>query len=467
MLERVPLAAGVAGLVLLVLAAGYESAPAAPGAACGSRQRAYTERIDVSSSGEQANRRSYRGPMSDSGRFVAFSSLATNLVPRDRNGVEDVFVRDRLLRTTTRVSVDSTGREANGPSYLPVISGDGRYVGFRSVATNLAPPDGRIEEFYVHDRLTGRTVRVPMPTGDNPARPRTGSRRQVCDRWCVNASDASGGALLVTSSARLALGKRPVGRGVFLRFRRRFVQVSVGRRGPANGTSEGASISNDGTVVSFRSFATNLARHDTNHQPDVFVRDLRTGKTERVSVASSGKQANSYSFRGMISGDGRYVGFRSNASNLVRHDTNKALDVFVHDRVTGKTVRVSVASNGAQAGNRHLPWKTRKIGFMSRPFLSEHGRYVAFDSSARNLVRGDTNGHIDVFRHDRQTGRTIRVSVSAHGWQADGDSRITGISSDGRVIGFMSEAGDLVPHDTNHLRDYFVRVLPPPRDCRR
>jgi Tol biopolymer transport system component len=446
-------------LSVLIAAGGHGRA-----ASCGAR----TERIDVSTAGEEANGISFRGPMSSSGRFVAFSSDATNLVPDDHNHVEDVFLRDRKLNETTRASVTSTGEEANGPSYLPLLSGDGTIVVFRSVATNLARGELHgVESLYEHDLLTGRTQRVSLgPTGENPSRPRTGSRREVCDRWCANAISADGSRVIFTSDAsRLVRGDRNRVRDVFVHGGDGTVRVSVGSMGEANGPSEGSSVSADGRVVAFRSFATNLVPGDRNRVPDVFVRDRASGVTERVNVSSTGAEANRESFRGMVSADGRFVGFRSSASNLAPHDTNRALDVFVHDRVTGKTVRVSVATGGAQARGQGVSKLVRHSAFMSRPFLSRHGRYAAFTSRAGNLVRGDTNGHADVFVRDLARDSTVRASVPDEGGQAISDSRITGISADGGVVGFMSWAGNLVPGDTNGLRDYFVRVRPLEASC--
>jgi Tol biopolymer transport system component len=459
MSKRTSVCAAAVALLPVVLGGGYGGAAAST--PCRPAVSSRTERVDVSTTGEQANGMTFRGPMSASGRFVAFSSYATNLVPNDYNGVEDVFVRDLLLKQTTRVSVTSTGEEANGSSYLPLISGDGRLVAFRSVATNLTLANGhRVESYFVHDRLTGLTERVPLgPTGDNPARVETGSRRAVCDRWCANAISGDGSALVLTSNAsRLVRGDRNRARDVFVLARGRTIRVTVGPKGEGNGASEGSSISADGRVVAFRSFASNLVRGDTNRRPDVFVRDWVTGVTQRVNVSSSGEQANSETFRGNLSADGRFVGFRSRASNLVPGDTNDALDVFVHDRLTRKTTRISVAGNGAQASGRGFSKHVRHVLFMSRPFLSPHGRYAAFTSRARDLVRDDRNGHADVFLHDLKTGQTVRMSVPDGRGQSISDSRVTGISADGRIVGFMSFGSNLVPGDTNGVRDYFVRV---------
>ena len=170
------------------------------------------------------------------------------------------------------------------------------------------------------------------------------------------------------------------------------------------------------------------------------------GITTRVSISSADVQGNNGSIYPSISSDGQYVAFSSFADNFVDDDTNGAYDVFVHDRQTGETSRVSVSSAGGQGNN--------DSGVITP--ISSDGRYVAFSSGADNLVDGDTNGVSDVFVHDRQTGETTRVSVSSTGGQSNDDSYLPSISSDGRYIAFESEADNLVADDTNGDRDIFV-----------
>jgi len=221
---------------------------------------------------------------------------------------------------------------------------------------------------------------------------------------------------------------------------------SAGEQGNASsGGSVGLSISADGRYVVFISDASNLVEGDTNRMSDVFVYDLKTGKIERVSVSSSGEQANSFSLEASISSDGRYVAFWSAASNLVEDDTNGKGDIFVHDRETKKTERVNISCSGDQAN-----------GFCGYARISADGRYVVFISSANNLVQGDTNGYSDVFVHDRETGKTERVSISSNGEQANNTSFDPSISSDGRYIAFSSAASNLVPGDINGFPDVFV-----------
>jgi len=217
---------------------------------------------------------------------------------------------------------------------------------------------------------------------------------------------------------------------------------SSGNQGDSD--SGGSSISSDGRYVAFNSYASNLVAGDTNGMPDVFVHDTVTGETTRVSVDSSGNQGNGHSYSPSISSDGRYVAFDSEATNLVAGDTNGWYDIFVHDTMTGETIRVSVGSSGNQ-GNY--------ISFS--PSISSDGRFVAFQSLATNLVAGDTNGVWDVFVHGTVTGVTSRVSVGSSGNQGDGDSRFPSISSDGRYVAFDSLASNLVPGDIG-VRDVFV-----------
>ena len=434
------------------LAQGGSASPRSGSGSCSASGGARTERVDVGTDGAEVQAPILRAALSANGRFVAFSSAADNVVPNDTNGEVDVFVRDLRRRLTMLVSVSSAGEQGNRASFYPSISADGRFVAFRSYATNLVEgDDNRVEDVFVHDRLTGETERVSVGPGGREA-----------DGPSITSSISADGSIVAFSSEATNLVPEDWNgaRDVFVRDRvhERTIRVSVGYEGEADGASEASSLSADGHVVGFRSFASNLVPHDSNRLADTFVRDWTAGVTERVNVSSSGKQANRPTFRVSVSGDGRWVAFRSRASNLVRGDTNNALDVFEHDRRTGKTTRVSVATGGAQADSHGLGWSARSTRFMSRPFLSRDGRFAAFGSRAANLVAGDTNGEPDVFVHDLRTGKTVRVSVSARGRQANEGSYVAGISANGRVVAFLSSAANLVRGDTNRDRDVFVRV---------
>src|SRR5581483_4479049 len=272
------------------------------------------------------------------------------------------------------------GAEATGgDSFSPAVSADGRYVAFASDATNLVPGDtNNATDVFVHDRQAGTTTRVSV---------------------------AAGG-------------------------------------GQAGDASFGPSLSGDGGIVAFVSRSADLVAGDTAGGEDVFVRDLRAGKTTRVSRGGSASAP-------VVSADGRVVAFASAASAMVPGDTNGASDVFAFDRETGATERVSVGPAGAQGDRASVA-----------PALSADGRFVAFASDATDLVPGDTNQRSDVFVRDRRLGTTIRVSVGSGG-QADRPSATPQVSADGRFVAFQSAADDLVPGDTNSAPDIFVHDLTP------
>jgi len=341
-----------------------------------------TQRVSVASDGTQGNGASSGTAISADGRFVAFYSQASNLAPGDTNGYGDIFVHDLMSGQTQRVSVASDGTESNGRSERPSFSAEGSFVAFSSWASNLVPDDtNNTSDVFVHDRVTGQTSRVSVAS----------------DR-----TQANGGCC--------------------------------------------PSISADGRFVAFDSGAGDLVPNDTNNKMDAFVHDRLTGQTIRVSVASDGTQGNGWSGISSISADGRFVAFSSLANNLVSGDTNGFYDIFVHDRVTGQTNRVNIASDGTQGNS----WS-------NDPSISTDGRFVAFESPANNLVPGDTNGKGDIFIHDRVTGQTQRLSVASDGTEGNGLSLgFPPMSADGRYVAFLSDADNLVPGDTNGWRDVFV-----------
>jgi uncharacterized repeat protein (TIGR01451 family) len=228
--------------------------------------------------------------------------------------------------------------------------------------------------------------------------------------------------------------------------------VSVSSAGvQGNQDSERPAVSADGRFVAFASLSDNLVPGDTNGKSDIFVRDRLTGTTERVSVSSAGRQgdADSGLLNGMagpsISADGRFVVFDSEATNLVKGDTNGTSDVFLHDRLTGATERVSVSSTGAQASG-------------AEGTISADGKRVAFTSFSDNLVPGDTNFSGDVFVRDLSTGTTVRASVASDGSQGGNSSFHPSLDGDGHVVAFDSFA-DLAPNDGNGTVDVYVHDL--------
>lgn len=350
------------------------------------RATGVTERVSVSSAGDEANSVSDDVAISADGRYVAFSSNASNLVPADTNGLQDVFVHDRLTGATERVSVDSTGAQATGPnrSFQPAISADGRHVAFTSNAP-LTPDDGNGDsDVYLHDRLTGATERISVSStgGDGNG---SSSARSI---------SRDGGLVAFTSRAsNLVVGDTNGVEDVFVRDRLAAggttERVSVdGSGGQANGLSVEPSISSNGRFVSFTSLASNLVAGDTNGAGDIFVRDRLAGTTERVSVDGTGVEGNSDSVDSALSADGRIVVFESFARNLVANDTNLATDILLRDRQAGTTVRVSVSTAGEEGNVPSV-----------EPGVSGDGSVVAFASFASNLVDGDANGASDAFVH--------------------------------------------------------------------
>ncbi|WP_189133229.1 TolB family protein [Wenjunlia tyrosinilytica] len=400
----------------------------------------------------QGEARSQGPSISSDGRYVAFVSIAPDLVPGDTNEASDVFVHDRRTGTTRRVSVGAGGTQGDADSFGPSVSEDGRFVAFTSDADNLVARDTNgCFDVFVRDLVKGTTERVSV-----------GADRAQGDEMSFRTTMSADGRFVTFTSGATDLVPRDTNGkwDVFLRDRKKDTTERISTAadaGGSDGDSKGSAISADGRFVAFASSGANLlspaAGSDTNGVDDVFVRDRRKGTTERVSVGADGSQGNSTSAGWSISADGRFVAFGSRAANLVPGDTNGATDVFVRDRDNGTTERVSVGADGAQAG--------AAAHFI--PLLSGDGRRVAFASSAPNLVPGDTNGYWDMFVRDRRKGTTERVSVGEAGVEGDGESATdsvgVGISADGRFTTFVSAADNLVPGDTNGSTDVFLRDL--------
>jgi hypothetical protein len=406
-------------------------------------QAGTTTRVSVSSGGVEGNDVSSGGQISADGRFVAFGSDATNLVVGDTNGVRDVFVHDRVGATTERLSISSAGVEADQLSQALAINADGRYVAFGSNATNLVPGDTNgCSDVFVRDRVAGTTERVSVSSA--------GAQAMGHSHGPAISSDGRFVAFY-SHAANLVPGDTNGVGDVFVHDRQTGTteRVSVSSAGvQGNDWSHVPAISGDGLVVVFPSAATNLIAGDTNGMNDVFVHNRVTGVTERVSVSTAGQQGNDDSWLASVDSDGRFVAFRSHATNLVGGDTNGVEDVFVRDRLNGTTERVSVSSTGQQAS-----------GGSFSASISADGRYVLFFSSATDLVAGDTNAKYDVFLRDRLMSTTQRTSVSSTGQQANGHSNtehLSGISADGRYVAFDSSASNLVSGDTNSDSDVFV-----------
>ncbi len=349
------------------------------------RLTGYVERVSVSSAGAQADGGNMGASISPDGRYVAFYSDATNLVADDTNGVSDVFRHDRETGITERVSVSSTGEQGNGDCAYPTMSADGRYVAFQSMSSNLDAGDANGDkDVFLRDMVGGTTLRISnnlagMAGNGTSSRPYISSDAS-CVAFGSTASD------LVSDDTN---GNKDV--FVFDTGTVSIECVSVSSTGAqGNSTSEPGVMSADGRYVAFQSIASTLVGGDTNAAFDVFLHDRLTGITELVSVSSSGEQGNLGSYEPGISADGRYLAFKSFATNLVPGDTNGTLDAFFRDRISGATERVSVSSTGEQSNAECHGIR-----------MSADGGCVTYWSVATNLVPGDTNGLADTFLRDR------------------------------------------------------------------
>jgi Ca2+-binding RTX toxin-like protein len=407
------------------------------------------ERVSTSTGGGEVHGHAWDVALqsiSGSGSVTAFLSSAHDVVPGDTNGTTDIFVKHLLTDETQRVSTDSNGVQANGTSRDPVLSGDGRLVAFSSRASNLVAGDtNRAWDVFVKNLETGETTRISTaPDGQQGNGSSTLIFRQ--------AFSGDGRFIAFDSTASNLVGNDTNGvEDIFVRdlVAGTTSRVSVGAGGQANGASSEGSISADGRIVCFQSLASNLVPGDTNGQQDVFVRNLETGVTTRVNTDSAGHQSNGYSRYPVISPNGRFVGFESDATNLVPGDTNGRRDAFVKDLVTGETFLVSSGYDGSPG----------RGGLGLKPFFSEDGRFVAFNATSTNMVPGDVNGVGDIFVRDMLTGETIVVSAPVGGGLANGASWRMAMSYDARHIAFESAASNLVPGDGNGATDNFVATL--------
>jgi len=405
---------------------------------------ATTARLSTSSSGSQARDDSSQATVSADGRYLAFVSEAANLVGGDTNAGADVFVRDRITKQTRRMSVGASGVQANGPSYDPALSADGRYVAFVSEANNLVSGDSNgLADVFLRDRIGGTTTRVSVDSASAPVQANGASYEP--------AINADGSKVVFTSeAANLVAGDTNDVADVFVRDRTANttsrVSIATGAAGAqGNGESGQAAVSGSGQLVAFLSRASNLTAGDTNLAFDVFVRDRTANTTTRVSVAGANTQANKDSWQPALSSDGRYVVFASDATNLSAADSNGVADIFVRDRTANATTRVSVDVSGTQSD-----------GPSYNPAISNDGRYVTFDSLA-TLDPVDYNNAWDIYLRDRTGQTTARLSVATATQEANADSLRPVLSADGRYVLFESFATNLVTGDTNNAADIFVR----------
>lgn len=384
-----------------------------------------TTRVSVSSTGAEANGQS-KGPyVSSDGRFVAFSSNASNLATGDADMREDGFVRDRTLGTTQLVTVGPSGTAAGGR--VTDISADGRYVVFTSSSPDYVPGDtNAVSDVFVRDLTTGVTERVSVDSNEAP------SRQSNFD----GSISSDGRYVAFTAFGRLVPeDEDSYGSDVYVRDRQNGTTelVSVKRSGYQGG-GQLPVISDNGKYVSFTSKSGKLVKHDTNGTHDIFVRNIAKHTTRLVSVSSSGDQAQKPSKVSDISADGRMIAFTSKAGTLVKRDKNKESDVFVHNRLTGATKIVSVNSREERAGGPSIA-----------PAISADGWFVTFNSSPDLLGGGrSTDG---LYLRDLTAGKTTLLLQKTYGASA--------VTGNGHGVAFYSWSSDIVTGDTNNTGDIF------------
>jgi Tol biopolymer transport system component len=366
--------------------------------------------------------------ISGDGRYIAFVSDASNLAPNASLGRTGIYVRDRLTDQTVRVTEAQDGTEANYDSSNPAMSASGRFIAFSSAASNLLPDTWNgWSQVYLHDQQTGQLTLISKDSSGNPLTggafvlALSGDGRYAALR--VNSYYSPSLVLydIVTASTVITISQDP--QAASLSFDGRYLafmtssdllpggqdsydvyrfdrvagttqRVSVSSSGVAGDSTSGdPAISADGRYVAFASSASNLAPCLGSCYQDIFVHDCDTGNTYRILVGLDGLSANESSFSPSISADGRYIAFMSHASNLVPGNRMAFYDLFVIDRTTGAISRISEAYDDTPSdGDSHMPR------------MSGDGRFVAYDSFASNLIAGDTNGYPDVFVYDRLGG---------------------------------------------------------------
>lgn len=384
--------------------------------------------------------------ISNDGQWIAFQTLATNLLfgLTDSNAGSDVFLYNRSTGARILVSGQGTATNiaGNSPSNTPIVSADGNWIAFRSLATNIVSSVdfNGVADIYLYQRSTGaRTLASRAPVGQAVG---------VSSSAGFNIS-ADGAYIAYTSAATNVVAGQTDTNGkddIFLFTRSGGSTVLVSRAGSAttagNDSSFTARLSGDGRYVAFTSYATNLVTNqsDANAESDVFVFDRTAGTLQLVShtPGSSTTTGNGRSSSPGISSDGAFLAFNGPASDLVANviDSNGKDDVFLHDRAAGTNTVVSLSAfdSVTPAGfSYHSTFPLASV--------SDDGRWIVFTSDGVGFnADPDLNGKDDIFLRDRISGTTVSVSGGANDW-----SRSPVVSADGRYVAYVSAATNLVP----------------------
>ncbi|MFE0249975.1 TolB family protein [Streptomyces sp. NPDC059010] len=391
-----------------------------------------TERVTVSATGEQGNGNSYGPQFSADGRFAAFTSDASDLVPGDTNERGDVFVRDLRTGTVERVSVSSAGAQADQPSSVQAISADGRYVLFWSNARNLVhwdtpPADAGAGDVYLHDRRTGTTKRISVAFDGGSA--------------YAAGADMSANARYITfnaKAARMEEGARDLFGAVYVFDRGTGTTKRISNPDQPTNPALFQDVSADGRYVLYTQPVPRSSNGVT------WVHDRRTGTEERVNVKADGTPAARYAMPATLSADGRTVAFQNWDEDLLPGGGPDASDLYVRDLRTDVTRRIDAGPDGESSPDR--------------PVLSTDGRYLAYEATPR--LPDGTLGPTNVYLRDLRTGSTRLVSESVTGGPAtDAYVWLESVSEGARRIGLSSSSSQLVAGDTNGVSDGFVRHL--------
>jgi Tol biopolymer transport system component len=426
-----------------------------------------TDRASLGLGGEEGTNISYEPAITADGRFVVFETSATNLIPGDANANRDILVRDLALGTTAVISLNSAGEQSNlgAGNHEPDIDGDGRYVVFKSWATNFGGPadPATVSDIFLRDRDPGgdgvydeadaTTTQVSLDSGD--LQPNAGSYTPKISGDGTIVAFGSGASDLVAAGG--------AGAGVFVRDLSTGTNELVAQNlfgVPVSGSLQ--DLSRDGRHVLYSSADAGIVSGDTNGMTDLFVFDRLTDTTARVSVADDEGEGSSWSNLATISADGRWVAFYSNAP-LVAGDVDTFGDIYLRDRDPDEDGIFDEANATTEMMNRNsFGVETMgATGATYAPFVSDDGRFVAFsggDSSGSccDLVMEDGNGVFDLFLRDVEAGVTTRISVDDTGVEGGSKSWGPSLSEDGSRVAF-STWSSLDGDDTNGHEDIYVR----------
>jgi Tol biopolymer transport system component len=381
--------------------------------------------VSTSASGALANGVAFAPSLSSDGNFITFSSVADNLVAGDANGAFDIFRADLTtgeIELVTQVQEPGQGLQpTDGDSYFSTISGDGSVIAFDSAASNLATGETGQRNVFVTSFGSDDIDLVSI----------------IGNRFASGPSLSEDGTLVAfsaTATGRAETGDpapvETVTSRIFVRDLTdgSLVEVSSDAAGNfADAASADPEISGDGSFVAFESEATNLLGIDANPGLDVYVTSLVDGSVQIASATSDGEQGFGDSSDATISGDGRFVAFESTAS-FVAEDFDGLSDIYVRDMATGETTLVTINDDGIKGD-----------GASFGPSISDDGRFIAFRSAASNLVDGDDNGRPDIFVADLQTGQFQRIELESDTSGANSELVEPTISADGGLVAFVDE----------------------------